>query len=245
MYIESPNLPKEKCTKVIVNRSLDMITYSALKNKKLTLLKSDNNLSVQKDLAFHPDLQICHLGENNFVVSLENYDYYKELLPNANLIKGDRKLYFKYPNDCYYNSVFLGENLICNKKCTDNNILDYAKVKKYRIIDVNQGYTKCSVLPLNKSSVLTSDLGIKETLEQFDFDVFYIDPTQIYLAGYNNGFIGGCGFMMSENELFIAGNISKAKEFNNLIEFLRKLKINLYYIEKIPIMDYGSFIVIE
>lgn len=245
MYIKNPNLPNRKCKKIIVNKKLDIITSSILKNKNIELIKSDNNLSVQRDLAYHPDLQICHLGDNNFVVSIENYNYYKNLLPDAKLIEGETKLYFKYPNDCYYNSVFVGKNLICNIKCTDINILEYAKINNYQIINVNQGYTKCSVLPLNENSVLTSDIGIKDTLEKNNFNVFYIDAKQIYLDGYNNGFIGGCGFMLSKEELFICGNISETKEFKELIKFLNSLNIKLLYIEKIPLMDYGSFIAIE
>ena len=245
MYIKNPNLPKNTCKKAIVNRQLDIISASILKKLNISMIKSNNNLSVQKGIAYHPDLQICHLGDNKFVVSKENYNYYKELLPDCNLIKGEQDLYFKYPYDCYYNCVFIGNNLICNIKSTDNCILKYAAEKNYKIINVNQGYTKCSILPLNQNSLLTSDLGIKETLEKEEFNVFYINPTQIKLDGYNNGFIGGCGFMISEKELFISGNISEINEYNDLIEFLNNLNIKIIYSEKIKLTDYGSFIAIE
>ncbi len=53
--------------------------------------------------------------------------------------------------------------LIHNLKFTDDNLLSYEKHKI--LINVKQGYTKCSCLPVSKNALITSDVGIYNTLK--------------------------------------------------------------------------------
>ena len=60
-------------------------------------------------------------------------------------------------------------------------------------IHVKQGYTRCSLLPVDDRSFITSDAGIAKTLAEHDTDVLLIHPGHIHLPGFDYGFIGGTG----------------------------------------------------
>ena len=62
--------------------------------------------------------------------------------------------------------------LIHNLNFTDKKILDYCKDKK--TINVKQGYTKCSILPVKEKAIITNDKGIYDTLKNEDFDILLL-----------------------------------------------------------------------
>ena len=59
-----------------------------------------------------------------------------------------------YPNDIALNAVMIGKNIICNKKYTDKYIIEYATNNNLNIIDVKQGYSKCSVVPISHNAII-------------------------------------------------------------------------------------------
>jgi hypothetical protein len=64
--------------------------------------------------------------------------------------------------------------------------------KNFNIIDVKQGYTKCSVLPVSNNAFITDDISIYNQCVSFGIDVLYVGKGDVSLPGYNYGFIGGC-----------------------------------------------------
>ena len=69
----------------------------------------------------------------------------------------------KYPSDVLFNACLVGNNIICNEKTISKLILEEAKARGYQIIDVSQGYTKCSVCVVSDNAVITADNGIAGT----------------------------------------------------------------------------------
>ena len=95
-----------------------------------------------------------------------------------------------------YNAVCTGKYFIHNLQYTDPDLLAAAEAKaaaehtSLTKIHVKQGYTRCSLLPVDDQSFITSDTGIAKTLADYDTDVLLIRPGHILLPGFDYGFIG-------------------------------------------------------
>lgn len=137
------------------------------------------------------------------------------------LIKGDKPVGKKYPETVHYNAVGIDNILIHNLQFSDEKLWN-----KSLQINVNQGYTRCNLLALNETNYITSDLGIKKTLESHGFDVFYVDPQQIMLPGQKYGFFPGCCGLSGDN-VVICGSLNHLKECKELKKFIRRNKMKI------------------
>jgi hypothetical protein len=191
----------------------------------------------------HPDIFCCPVGDT-LVVSPNLPSVYSEIL-NVNAIKwvyGVKSNSKTYPNSAIYNAVVTDNLLIHNLKITDIKILQLAGARKQ--IHVNQGYTRCNLLPLPGEKFITSDKGIYTVLKQEGFEVLYVNPDGILLEGFPNGFIGGvCG--VKENNIFFAGSLSEYKEGQKIRDFLSLHSLTPVEIHDGPLFDGGSIIFIH
>ena len=110
-------------------------------------------------------------------------------------------------------------------------------------IHVKQGYTRCSLLPVDDQSFITSDTGIAKTLADYDTDVLLIRPGHILLPGFDYGFIGGSLLLAGRRLLVINGNIETHPDHKKIATFLEDRDIDLYYSKDSPLMDIGSILV--
>ena len=149
------------------------------------------------------------------------------LKPNASI----------YPESALYNAVVTNKLLIHNLLITDPTIKKLAENRKP--IHVNQGYTRCNLLPLPNETFITSDQGIFTVLTREGFDVLYVSPKEILLEGFPNGFIGGvCG--VRGNHVFIAGSLSKYKEGQRIKDFLSTHSLTPVELYDGPLFDGGA-----
>ena len=159
-----------------------------------------------------------------------------EWLENIKLpvIKGGKPVGNKYPETVHYNAIGIDNILIHNLQFSDEKLLT-----KSVQINVNQGYTRCNLLALNETNYITSDLGIKKTLEKRGFDVFYVDPQQIVLPGQKYGFFPGCCGLFGEN-VVICGSLNHLKECKELKKFIRRNKMKIIELYNGELVDVGS-----
>ena len=157
-----------------------------------------------------------------------------------------------YPDTAKYNVCIVDKNAIHNFKITDKVIVEVLKMKKYNLINVKQGYSRCSILPLNDSSVVTSDKGIYDILVKHNFDVLYTDPNDldIKLLGDNNsyssmsGFIGGCSCILNDTVIFF-GDLDRLKCKDKLVNFITSKGFKVKDFKDMDIIDYGSCIFLD
>jgi len=158
---------------------------------------------------------------------------------NACLVAGEKNIGKQYPETVPYNAVGIGDILIHNLQFSDEKMLN-----KSMQINVNQGYTRCNLLALNTSNYITSDLGIKKTLEKHGFDVFYVDPQQITLPGQKYGFFPGCCGLYGDN-VVVCGSLNHLKECKELKKFIRRNKMKIIELYSGELVDVGSFFFIK
>ena len=215
--------------------SLKKLNYDIIKIPK------DNNL--YEAINGHTDIQLNILNKNTIIINKNINLSFKELLKtkNINFIESNSTLSSKYPSNISLNAYITDNYLVHNLKFTDKKILEYCKNKK--TINVNQGYTKCSILPLREKVIITNDTGIYNTLKNEGFDILLLPFGDIELSGFNYGFIGGVGGMISNDSMAFFGSLDNYTFGNEVKKFLYKYDIKPIYLSNTKLIDRGSLLV--
>jgi hypothetical protein len=150
-----------------------------------------------------------------------------------------------YPRDCLYNCVMSKEGVLIHRlDMTDQSIRDYAERKKMELIDVKQGYTRCSVIPVSGSRFITEDEGIAAALEQKGKDVCLVRKGFIRLKGFPYGFIGGAGAVFRDDILFF-GDIAAHPDHLKMRSFAESSGKNIVSLGKEAAEDLGGMFIFE
>lgn len=230
---------------------LCFIDYRTTKKEKETLISLGAKLieipkstDLYDAISGHPDIQINIIDRNKkkILINRNLSDNFKKIISHYNIsyIESKNSLKENYPNNIILNSLNLEDYFIHNLKFTDPNLLDLVKNKK--LINVNQGYTNCSVLKVNEKAFITSDKGIYKELIKENFDVLLIPPGDIILDGFDYGFIGGAGGLISDNTLVFFGSLDKFVYGTLIKNFLKKYNINPIYLSNNKLHDRGSIL---
>lgn len=157
---------------------------------------------------------------------------------NIHYIFSQNNINYNYPENIILNGLVLENYFIHNLKYTDEILIKSQQNKK--VINVKQGYTKCSVLPIKEKVLITSDHGIYKALIKENFNVLLLPFGDILLPNLEYGFIGGVGGMISKNKLALFGDLSNYKYGRILSEFLFNNEIDVISLKKGKLVDRGS-----
>lgn len=192
-------------------------------------------------IAAHPDIFLCR-HQHQLIASPDIPVRWSARIKGAGIALsfGQERLGEKYPQTAGYNAVFVDELLIHNLKVSDPLLLSLAA----ETIHVKQAYTRCNLLALNNTHMITSDRGIEKTLLRHGKKVLFVEPGQIRLAHQTHGFFGGaCGLF--GNTLVVCGNISRLGESEALHDVAHSCGFNLLSLYDGPIMDVGSILFLK
>ena len=140
------------------------------------------------------------------------------------------------------NIVILKNFAIHNFKYTDKVILNYLEKNNIKKINVSQGYCKCSICIVDDNSLITSDEGIYKEVIKYGIDCLLIEKGHIDLFELNYGFIGGCSFLISNNELAFLGNIKNHPDYDKILDFIESKNKKLVSLSDDKLLDLGSVI---
>ncbi|MCB0804585.1 MAG: hypothetical protein KDC05_02240 [Bacteroidales bacterium] len=198
---------------------------------------------VYDSISGHPDIFFCQLG-NQLVIAPNLPEKYKHLLKDKkfSFIEGEIPLGKKYPQTAVYNVVCTTDFLIHNFRYTDS-MITYAADER-DLIHVNQGYTRCNLMPVAPNSFITSDKGIERVLEKYATNVLYVNPAEIQLPGANHGFFGGCCGLY-KGKLFIAGSLSFFTDGEKVKLFAGQCDLEIIELFDGPLFDCGSIMFVD
>ena len=187
----------------------------------------------------HPDM-LMNISENSIIVHKDmKGEFIQELeLLNYIVYKSKSSLQELYPYNVILNSLSLGNLFVHSIKHTDTNILRFLKNRK--IIDVKQGYTKCSTCIVNDHAIITSDNSIAKALTLEKIDVLLIPPGDILLPGLNYGFIGGATGLIEDNVMAFYGHLDHYIYGKEVLKFLNKHKVEPVFLRNGKLIDRGS-----
>lgn len=240
MFLNNPNLPSCNVTDVLVSDS-DNGLIQTLADMGINSLKMCKSVNLEPFCANHSDILAYHLGNGRFIVdetavnSLANYN-----------ISDIVNIFSPYPNDCILNAADIGDYIICNSKITHKSILKSAEKQNKRVINVNQGYAKCSVCIVKRNIVITDDASIYQECNKIDgISVLFVSKGSVALHGQNYGFLGGASGLIGEDKLFFNGDLSYHKDFLAIKQFLSYHNVKYIDIKNKPLTDVGSIIPIK
>lgn len=189
----------------------------------------------------HPDM-LMHISGNNIVVhkNMNSEFIHNLILQNYKVYKSTSTLKINYPYDICLNSLSIGNLLVHSIKYTDDKILSLSKYKK--LINVNQGYTKCSTCIVNDHAIITSDVSIAKALSIEKIDVLLIPPGDILLPGLNYGFIGGASGLIEDNVLAFYGHLDHYLYGTEVLKFLNKHMVEPVFLRNGKLIDRGSIL---
>lgn len=216
--------------KIIIDARYESIAQKQW-GSQYEIIPSYCNKNLSQPVSFHPDMSLCRVGDI-FVCCPESYDYYKRII-TKNLIKGKTSLNSHYPNDIAYNVLVYEEVAFGKKEYIDPVIKEILKKQNIEIININQGYAKCSCAVSDKG-IITADDGIYGELTKHNIDALKITPGFVELSGYDYGFIGGASGEI-DGILTFFGDVSKHPDFENIKNFCE-----FDFICDFPLTDVGT-----
>lgn len=201
------------------------------------------NPSLSPKLNYHADLSFFDCGDGTLFIAPEMESYkcrLEKLGYNVRILT--KQLGSTYPDDVPLNCVYTGEYLICNIDTVDGNVLQYFREKNSGIINVRQGYTKCSVLPVNARAVITDDEAIGKKCKESGIDTLTVSKGSVRLDGFDYGFIGGATGRLSDSLIVFNGDVLKHADGLEIVEFIQKYNMNVISLSDNRLQDVGSII---
>lgn len=190
-------------------------------------------------LSGHADMRMT-LIDGVLVVCPHDYEFVKSAVGSlVHVVCGSADPADSYPFDIAYNAFWVGDYLFCLAAHTDPEVLSAAGALCKKVIDVRQGYAKCSCIPVGARGVITSDAGIACAAKSAGLDVLLTVNDGVRLDGYDSGFIGGASIWMG-NSLLFTGDLSDHRDFEDICRFCSERGTEVRYIEGMPLYDYGS-----
>ena len=201
--------------------------------------------SLPKAVASHPDM-LLFLAQDVIFTEQNYYRIAKKEL-DALSVAAKKELRFveealssAYPADILFNALPMGEHLICNRKHTAKRILEDVSGE---ILDVHQGYCKCSSVPVSQNALITADPSIAKKADAFGFDVLRIQEGFVSLPPYSTGFLGGASSLAPYtdiDEIFFFGDLNFHPNKENILAFCAKYHKKAISLCHTPLFDVGT-----
>lgn len=241
-FIKNPNLPnKEVGLTAVSDKSTEIINQ--LQELGISSIRIKNKKGLDTRIASHADM-ICHpLGGQEIIIASEEL-YLRKLLQECGFlpIESNKCIKSPYPYECALNAARIGNRLIANVKLLDSSIYVYCGKHSIKILPVEQGYAKCSVVVLNDHSLITADSSIANAAKNENLDVLQIRSGFIELKGYPYGFIGGTCGMIGKNKLAFAGNPLTHPDHKEILHFLNQNNIETLSLKNGVLADIGGIV---
>ena len=239
-YVENPNLPQGRVTLAAISAQAgeSIKKLNELGIKTINIQPYD---ALPEPVNSHADLQILHSGKNNMFCQNEHLcigeSNAKFIINKIQLSAGNT-----YPNDVRLNCAIIGNKIICNVKTIAREILEFADISGLTVINVKQGYAKCSICVVNENAIITDDKSIYTAAGNFFNDTLFISKGSIGLKGYNYGFIGGCCGKIDKNKIAFNGAIESHKDYKKIIDFLERNSVECVELHNNPLYDIGGIL---
>lgn len=211
-----------------------------LEKKGIRCLILENNEDIGFSVRNHADMAAFYVGDGKLILDKRQKNIAERLkAEGCEVILTDDEIRGKYPSDVLINAAKIGSTVICCEKYISREILASAE----RIINVRQGYTKCSVCIVNENAFITDDKGIYEKCKDI-YDVLLIEKGDIVLEGEEYGFIGGASAKAGAT-LYFFGSIDTHRDSERIKAFLEKHSAAYECLSDDKLTDIGGFICLE
>ncbi len=239
-YIKNPNLPQNRVVVAAISESAGE-SIKKLNELGIETVLTKNSPFLPIPVNSHADLQLLHIHDN-ILFSQEEHSFEGLANKNFNVINIDESPNIKYPYDVRLNCAIIGDKIICNKRTVSSKVLEFAESADLTVINVNQGYSRCSICVVDENSIITDDESIFAAAQNFLNDTLYVSKNSIRLDGYDYGFIGGCSGKINKNVIAFNGRIESHTDHNKIIDFIAKHNMDIIELNNDRLTDIGGII---
>lgn len=244
-FVTEPNLPDGKVSLAAADGRIGAEAEYELKKLGVEIVRIRPHPELYDAVCSHPDMLFHHAG-GRLIIYAPGADpaAVSELASRGfQMVMGESRLKPEYPGDIAYNVARVGKWYFHNLKYTDVRIKEAMERMGIEPVHVAQGYAKCSVLPVDGNSIVTSDRGIAAAARKKGLEVLLLEcGDSIRLPGLDYGFIGGACGMLSDSVCAINGSLAALKDFKSFLSFLSERKISAAEISKDRVTDIGSIL---
>lgn len=245
--IDNPNLPQSKINLVVMSGEYPQLAERVEKLGINCILTSESS-ELPYNERYHADMQIHNAGYKFYFLQ-NNCSNFKNTLikyiTEINLKILPRSSANVYPYNISLNGAHIGDYFISNTKYCCNELLQWYINNGIKVIDVNQGYSKCSTAIISHNAIITDDESIYNKCRQYnDIDVLKISKGSVQLNGYDYGFIGGCCFKLDENNLGLFGDVKTHNDYEKIKSFCKNYSVELISLINGDLIDIGGTVTI-
>ncbi len=183
----------------------------------------------------HADMLLGVL-DGRIVVTRSYFEENKELFSGCGVIITDEHHEKKYPSDVLFNFIDAGDTAVGYEKAL-------TKAVNKPVVNVKQGYTRCSTLIFGKCAV-SADAGILSALSASGYETLEISAGNIVLPGYGYGFIGGASFC-ADGEVYFFGSLSYHPDGEKIRAFLYARGADIKELSPGPLTDHGGAVILD
>ena len=211
--------------------------------EKLVIIKPNPVLPLP--VGTHADMQLLKI-DDTLILTKELFGEISENLPDNLIISfSDYNHTDKYPGDVNLNALYVNNKLLASVNALDPAVSRLCHKKSIDIINVKQGYTRCSTLVINDNAIITADKGIADAALSIGLDVLRISSGGIKLDGYDYGFVGGASFFdFVDNTVYFFGDLESHQDCEAIYEFCKKHNTKIISCGAGPLVDIGGAVAI-
>lgn len=251
---------KKYGNKAIVDFRMRKVEKEYIRSLGYEIIDNKYNSNVYDEISSHVDIHYLKISDT-LIISKSTPVIMDKNLEAIDYELGYTEVENNYPLDIPYNVCLIGNKAIHNFKYTDKKVLEILDKYLYNRVNVEQGYTKCSIAVIEDNSCITSDKGIAKTLIDKGIDVLLVDEPNIKLLkrtdrnitqqdkmSFENsemhGFIGGAMVRIKDN-IVVFGDFDRLVSSKRIREFIEKKRLNIVDFKGLDIIDYGGICLIE
>ncbi len=240
-FIKHANLPQFPVKTAIIGKT-DQELSDFVESFGIKILNTVKNYHVDSAISCHADINALYLGDGKILLD-RSQAALAGLLKKRGLTVSFSESHVSgsYPNDCRLNFALLSGKIIGRTDIADEAI----KNIDCCIINVKQGYAKCSTCIVNENAVITDDMSIKKVCVKNKIDVLFIGKGDIALPGHEYGFIGGASALIDKNHIIFFGDITKHRDFCKIDTFLNKHGCKYSFLNNHVLTDIGGMVAYE
>jgi hypothetical protein len=212
-----------------------------LMDRGFSVIIVPNTPFVDPRVAAHADLQIFTAGGMVFTHRDFSAQCEEKIRAYAAVVRCDTILSSVYPGDCPFNIAFTGTHALCMEKILPVEIAAFFRDNDITVIDIPQGYARCSVVIVDANSIITEDAGIHHAATRAGLDTLLVRRGHVPLAGFPYGFIGGATGTFYDS-IYCTGRFDSHPDRDAIESFIAEKGKTLTFCTSALIRDIGSIL---
>ena len=193
---------------------------AALRERNIDYIVVKSSTILPRPVAAHADMLCYYAGNGNMLTYDEDIIEYLSA-KGYSCTMPRQSLGARYPHDIALNCLRIHDLLLANTRACAREVIELAEKEGRKIIDVKQGYVRCSTAVISQRAAITADRKIADALEKNGVEVLRICAGGIEIDEYDYGFIGGCCVCVAPDTIMVAGALSTHADGDRIIDFIK------------------------